>query len=195
MSRFFGIPGGLHLHLMPQALAGSSWGGMVMADMADKMMHWHLDLPSGRSLIRKLQPAVAETPFRLSSTIPSFRINPTDTSAESIVFQERLAAAQKITPRPRSQSSLIHIGAGSTGAREQSNIDPAISGTTMLSPPDPSPTATAQGGDVSPQEPSSSQEPRKTYGKRELSTSKRAAQNRAAQVCKLHPPPTLTLPV
>jgi hypothetical protein len=28
---------------------------------------------------------------------------------------------------------------------------------------------------------------RKTYGKRELSTSKRAEQNRAAQVCKFRP--------
>ncbi|OXV06586.1 hypothetical protein Egran_05646 [Elaphomyces granulatus] len=163
---------------MPQALAGSSLGGVVMAD---KVMRWHLDLPSGPSLVRKLQPAVAESPFRLSSTIPSFRINPTDTNAESIAFQERLVATQKITPRPRSQSSLIQIGAGSTGARDQSNIDPAISGTTMLSPADPSPTATGPGGEVSPQEPGSSQEARKTYGKRELSTSKRAAQNRAAQ--------------
>lgn len=185
-------PHGLHPHLMPQALAGSSWGGVVMAD---KVMRWHLDLPSDPSLVRKLQPAVPESPFRLSSTIPSFRINPTDTNAEFIAFQERLVATQNITPRPRSQSSLIQIGPGSTGAREQSNIDPAISGTTMLSPPDHSPTATGPGGEVSPQEPGSSQEPRKTYGKRELSTSKRAAQNRAAQVRKPPSTPTLALPL
>lgn len=70
---------------------------------------------------------------------------------------------------PTSQSPPVQSGA--PGARDQTNIDPAISGSALLggptTPPDAEPT-----GEESP----------KSYGKRALSTSKRAAQNRAAQV-------------
>jgi hypothetical protein len=59
-----------------------------------------------------------------------------------------------------------------TPARDQNNIDPAISGATMLTGPPQTPTQPDVTGQETP----------KTYGKRPLSTSKRAAQNRAAQV-------------
>ncbi|KAE8153393.1 hypothetical protein BDV25DRAFT_31887 [Aspergillus avenaceus] len=55
--------------------------------------------------------------------------------------------------------------------RDQNNIDPAISGAAMLSGPPQTPPQPEPTGPESP----------KTYGKRPLSTSKRAAQNRAAQ--------------
>ncbi|THC99176.1 hypothetical protein EYZ11_001351 [Aspergillus tanneri] len=58
-----------------------------------------------------------------------------------------------------------------TSPRDQNNIDPAISGAAMLSAPPQTP----------PQPEPTGQESPKTYGKRPLSTSKRAAQNRAAQ--------------
>ncbi|GMF80169.1 unnamed protein product [Aspergillus oryzae] len=58
-----------------------------------------------------------------------------------------------------------------TSPRDQNNIDPAISGAAMLSGPPQTP----------PQPEPTGQESPKTYGKRPLSTSKRAAQNRAAQ--------------
>lgn len=57
--------------------------------------------------------------------------------------------------------------------RDQNNIDPAISGSAILGAPPQTP----------PQPEPAPQESPKTYGKRPLSTSKRAAQNRAAQVC------------
>lgn len=62
--------------------------------------------------------------------------------------------------------------------RDQNNIDPAISGTAMLggapnTPPQPNV------GDV-PED-----ESPKSLNKRPLSSSKRAAQNRAAQVCSV----------
>lgn len=70
------------------------------------------------------------------------------------------------------------------------NIDPAISGGAMLAP------NTQASSLVLPQVMSGLQEAaggndasRKTYGKRELSTSKRAEQNRAAQVCPQPLPP------
>lgn len=59
-----------------------------------------------------------------------------------------------------------------TPARDQNNIDPAISGATMLAGPPQTPSQPDVTGQETP----------KTYGKRPLSTSKRAAQNRAAQV-------------
>ncbi|OJJ33461.1 hypothetical protein ASPWEDRAFT_622612 [Aspergillus wentii DTO 134E9] len=58
-----------------------------------------------------------------------------------------------------------------TSPRDQNNIDPAISGASMLSGPPQTPPQADPSGPESP----------KTYGKRPLSTSKRAAQNRAAQ--------------
>lgn len=72
---------------------------------------------------------------------------------------------------PASQSPPMQPNA--PGPRDQTNIDPAISGTAMLGGPPATPP---------PGEPDDDESP-KSYGKRALSTSKRAAQNRAAQVC------------
>ncbi|KAL4865909.1 hypothetical protein BDV12DRAFT_173713 [Aspergillus spectabilis] len=75
-------------------------------------------------------------------------------------------------PRPQQQTAPPHhLQPPATNPRDQNNIDPAISGAAMLPPP-PQPAEQL--------EPSGSESP-KTYGKRPLSTSKRAAQNRAAQ--------------
>lgn len=71
-----------------------------------------------------------------------------------------------------------HMGANTASPRDQPNIDPAISGAaSLLAGPPHTPTQPQQG---SPEDDSP-----KNYGKRELSTSKRAAQNRAAQVLTL----------
>lgn len=96
----------------------------------------------------------------------------------ALVLHDQLLAAQQHL------SSQGQEGRPQGGAQNQnSNIDPAISGNTMLA------AANSQGpplGQVMPQIVSGVQEAasvdRKQYGKRELSTSKRAAQNRAAQV-------------
>ena len=103
------------------------------------------------------------------------------------VLREQLIAAQQHL-QPQSQESRSQPGAT---ADQSSNIDPAISGTTMLSTTNAQPTAPM--GQIptqvipAVQQPAPAQappqeQPRKTTGKRELSTSKRAAQNRAAQV-------------
>ena len=63
----------------------------------------------------------------------------------------------------------------STGSHDH-NIDPAIAGSGMMST-----SAGESGGDDN----GATSDGRKN-GKRELSTSKRAAQNRAAQVCPLN---------
>ncbi|RJE25754.1 Transcription factor [Aspergillus sclerotialis] len=71
---------------------------------------------------------------------------------------------------PAAQSP--HMQPTAASPRDQNNIDPAISGTAMMGPPPATPPQPEQeAGDESP----------KSYGKRPLSTSKRAAQNRAAQ--------------
>lgn len=60
--------------------------------------------------------------------------------------------------------------------RDQNNIDPAISGASMLAGPPPQ---------TPPQQDPSGPESPKSFNKRPLSTSKRAAQNRAAQVWEM----------
>lgn len=98
-----------------------------------------------------------------------------------IVLHDQLLAAQHHLPGPRHQggpSPQQHMAPSTASPRDQANIDPAISGAAMMgAAPPQTPTQPQQGSpeSVSP----------KTYGKRELSTSKRAAQNRAAQVCFL----------
>jgi len=72
-------------------------------------------------------------------------------------------------PRPQPNIAVSHIQPTSTGQRDHNNIDPAIAGTSGMI------TTTDTGTD------DSVLDGRKVYGKRELSTSKRAAQNRAAQ--------------
>lgn len=78
---------------------------------------------------------------------------------------------------PAAQSP--HMQPTAASPRDQNNIDPAISGTAMMgAPPATPPQPDQEAGDESP----------KGYGKRPLSTSKRAAQNRAAQVCAITSP-------
>ena len=62
--------------------------------------------------------------------------------------------------------------------RHQPNIDPAISGAAMMGAVAPQTPTQPQHQQGSPDDGSKG-----AGGKRELSTSKRAAQNRAAQVC------------
>ncbi|WEW59196.1 hypothetical protein PRK78_004665 [Emydomyces testavorans] len=107
---------------------------------------------------------------------------------EEQLLQDQLLAAQlqaghAAPPPPRPQPGMAHVQA----LRDHSNIDPAISGagptTGMIPVPPPQPQPQqpqVQAPDQAMQE-APTAEPRKTYGKRELSTSKRAAQNRAAQ--------------
>ncbi|KAJ6153585.1 BZIP transcription factor [Penicillium chermesinum] len=91
------------------------------------------------------------------------------------VLHDQLLAAQQHMQRPQGNAvPQHHLGANATSPRDQPNIDPAISGAaSMLSAPPHTPTQ--------PQQASPEAESAKSYGKRELSTSKRAAQNRAAQ--------------
>lgn len=87
-----------------------------------------------------------------------------------------IAAQQHLQQRdvqgqvPQGQPS--HMAASSVAARDQSNIDPAIAGGVMMSSPAENPPVPVTPGQESP----------KTYGRRPLSTSKRAEQNRVAQV-------------
>jgi hypothetical protein len=76
--------------------------------------------------------------------------------------------------RPQGGPIQQHLQPNTASPRDQANIDPAISGAMMSAAPQ-TPTQQQQSSpdDITP----------KSYGKRELSTSKRAAQNRAAQVC------------
>ncbi|KAJ9194048.1 transcriptional regulator family: bZIP [Paecilomyces variotii] len=98
--------------------------------------------------------------------------------ADQVLHDQLLAAQQHLSSHPqqaRPQQSPTHpqhLQPGAPGSRDQNNIDPAIAGTAMLNPP-PEQQQPPQEG--------SPPDGRKVYGKRELSTSKRAAQNRAAQ--------------
>lgn len=98
----------------------------------------------------------------------------------SVLHDQLIAAQQHLSPQnqDRPQAPRDH----------GNNIDPAISGGAMMSGP-AAQTASSLGQVMSQQvltgvqEDSGGDDPsRKAYGKRELSTSKRAAQNRAAQV-------------
>ncbi|KAI1977467.1 hypothetical protein LOZ53_001804 [Ophidiomyces ophidiicola] len=102
------------------------------------------------------------------------------------VLHDQLLAAQLqaghgAPPPPRPQPGMQHV----QPMRDHSNIDPSISGgppTAGMIPAPPQPPQSqqsAQSPDQMMQDQGS--ETRKMYGKRELSTSKRAAQNRAAQ--------------
>jgi hypothetical protein len=104
----------------------------------------------------------------------------------SVLHDQLIAAQQHLSPQTQETRPQP------ASARDQNNnIDPAISGGAMLGtaaahppsigqvmPPQivPGVQEAAAGGDAD----------RKTYGKRELSTSKRAAQNRAAQVYAMY---------
>ncbi|KAF7161054.1 hypothetical protein CNMCM5623_006731 [Aspergillus felis] len=85
-----------------------------------------------------------------------------------LAAHQHLSHPQQARPQPAAPQPP-HMQPN-TPARDQNNIDPAISGATMLTGPPQTPS-----------QPDVGQESPKTYGKRPLSTSKRAAQNRAAQ--------------
>ena len=92
---------------------------------------------------------------------------PADTSMWSALREQLLAQVQNHhLPHHRPEHQL-----STTASPHHHNIDPAIAGTSIMNP-----AAGDSGGD------DGASDGRKG-GKRELSTSKRAAQNRAAQVC------------
>ncbi|KAJ5885480.1 hypothetical protein N7495_009990 [Penicillium taxi] len=94
--------------------------------------------------------------------------------ADQVLHDQLLAAQHNLQSRPQVPGQQQHMQANNANTREQANIDPAISGAAMMSAPQPP----VQFKQASPEDGSP-----KAYGggKRELSTSKRAAQNRAAQ--------------
>lgn len=93
-----------------------------------------------------------------------------DTSMWSALREQLLAQVQNHhLPHHRPEHQLSN-----TASPHHHNIDPAIAGTGIMNP-----GAGDSGGD------DGASDGRKG-GKRELSTSKRAAQNRAAQVCGLY---------
>ena len=95
---------------------------------------------------------------------------PADTSMWSALREQLLAQVQNHhLPHHRPEHQLSN-----TASPHHHNIDPAIAGTSIMNP-----AAGDSGGD------DGASDGRKG-GKRELSTSKRAAQNRAAQVCGFH---------
>ncbi|KAL4892482.1 putative transcription factor kapC [Aspergillus ambiguus] len=116
-----------------------------------------------------MQPALAPAPH------PSMQTSAQD-HADQVLHDQLLAAHQHLShpQQARAQapaSQAPHMQPNTASPRDQNNIDPAISGAAMLSAPPQTP----------PQPEPATQESPKTYGKRPLSTSKRAAQNRAAQ--------------
>ncbi|KAJ5931112.1 hypothetical protein N7466_006605 [Penicillium verhagenii] len=120
-----------------------------------------------------MQPALAPAP-------PHPSMQATDQDHEDQLLHDRLLAVQHhIPPGPRHQGGpgpQQGMAPNTASPRDQGNIDPAISGAAMMGAvPPQTPTQPQQGSPDS--------ESPKGYGqgKRELSTSKRAAQNRAAQ--------------
>ncbi|KAL4804098.1 putative transcription factor kapC [Aspergillus unguis] len=120
-----------------------------------------------------MQPALAPAPH------PSMQTSAQD-HADQVLHDSLLAASahQHLQQHPQQQrpqpppAQPHHLQPNTASPRDQNNIDPAIAGNAMLPPPSQAP----------PQpEPADDDEAAKTYGKRPLSTSKRAAQNRAAQ--------------
>ncbi|KAE8349613.1 hypothetical protein BDV28DRAFT_140876 [Aspergillus coremiiformis] len=116
-----------------------------------------------------MQPTLAPAPH------PSMQTSAQD-HADQVLHDQLLAAHQHLShpqqTRPQAATAPPpHMQPNATSPRDQNNIDPAISGAAMLSGPPQTPPQPEPTGQDSP----------KTYGKRPLSTSKRAAQNRAAQ--------------
>ena len=92
----------------------------------------------------------------------------------SALREHLLAQVQaSASSNPQRTHALENVRGSSPGSPHQiHNIDPAIAGSSMMS----NNSAGESGGDDNGSD-------GKKGGKRELSTSKRAAQNRAAQVC------------
>jgi hypothetical protein len=89
-----------------------------------------------------------------------------------IVLREQLLSQSNLPPSPpRDHVKIMQENSSPTSPSDQGNNDPATGGSGVMSTSADSDGGGENGGDG-----------RKGYGKRELSTSKRAAQNRAAQV-------------
>ncbi|KAK2753307.1 hypothetical protein FQN55_003436 [Onygenales sp. PD_40] len=124
-----------------------------------------------------LQPALAPAPHPQMQDIKNNQA--VQDHADQVLHDQLLAAQHQLhqshhappPPRPQPGAAPAHIQPASSSPRDQNiSIDPAIAGpAAMIHPSAESP------GDEN------AADGRKTYGKRELSTSKRAAQNRAAQ--------------
>ncbi|CAL5871585.1 uncharacterized protein PFLUO_LOCUS5838 [Penicillium psychrofluorescens] len=113
-----------------------------------------------------MQPALAPAPH------PSMQTSAQD-HADQVLHDQLLAAQHHLQGGRPAPGPQQHLQPNTASPRDQANIDPAISGVLGGPPQTPPP----------PQHQHSSPEDNtpKSYGKRELSTSKRAAQNRAAQ--------------
>ncbi|PGG97941.1 hypothetical protein GX51_07053 [Blastomyces parvus] len=150
-----------------------------------------------------LQHALAPAPHPQMQDLKNQVQDHADQAMVTVLHDQLLAAqAQHLhQSHPHPHSHAHHApppprptpGASAASPRDQTNsnnantanitIDPAIAGPSAMihPPPTAAPTAAqgqAPGSDMSMEEHTDG---RKTYGKRELSTSKRAAQNRAAQ--------------
>ncbi|KAJ5276976.1 BZIP transcription factor [Penicillium chrysogenum] len=112
-----------------------------------------------------MQPALAPAPH------PSMQTSAQD-PADQVLHDQLLAAQHHLGDRPQgAPGQQQHLQPSNASPRDQPNIDPAISGAMLGAPQTP----------TQPQGSPPSDGGSKSYGKRELSTSKRAAQNRAAQ--------------
>ncbi|KAJ6152282.1 BZIP transcription factor [Penicillium chrysogenum] len=112
-----------------------------------------------------MQPALAPAPH------PSMQTSAQD-PADQVLHDQLLAAQHHLGGRPQgAPGQQQHLQPSNASPRDQPNIDPAISGAMLGAPQTP----------TQPQGSPPSDGGSKSYGKRELSTSKRAAQNRAAQ--------------
>ncbi|KAJ5163900.1 BZIP transcription factor [Penicillium coprophilum] len=112
-----------------------------------------------------MQPALAPAPH------PSMQTSAQD-HADQVLHDQLLAAQHHLGGRPQgAPGQQQHLQPNNASPRDQANIDPAISGAMLGAPQTP----------TQPQGSPPSDGGSKSYGKRELSTSKRAAQNRAAQ--------------
>ncbi|EGD89235.2 hypothetical protein H112_02847 [Trichophyton rubrum D6] len=150
-------------------------------------------------------PGLSQDPSKSHQAPQSVQVSSpyTTDQAEQVLREQLLAAhltnaSHTAPPPPRPQPGVpAHLqaaaaAAGAGGQRDHINIDPAISGMTaapqvhttaaMLAQPPQAQVPVGQ-QDMTGAPPGLDQtgEPRKVYGKRELSSSKRAAQNRAAQ--------------
>ncbi|OQE18652.1 hypothetical protein PENSTE_c017G09355 [Penicillium steckii] len=115
-----------------------------------------------------MQPALAPAPH------PSMQS--AQDHDDQVLHDQLLAVQHNLSQRqapPGQQQQQHHLQPNPAGTREQANIDPAISGAAMMGGAPQTPTQPHQG--------SPDDTPKSYGGKRELSTSKRAAQNRAAQ--------------
>jgi hypothetical protein len=120
--------------------------------------------------------ALLSTPRRPDTIFASHILLSYKLTCTCLVLHDQLLAAQHHLQGGRPQGApgqQQQLQPNTASPRDQPNIDPAISGSMLGAPQTP----------TQPQGSPPSDGGSKSYGKRELSTSKRAAQNRAAQVC------------